>query len=97
MVKTPALQPLVSLHKVSKRYEQPSGQSISILEGIDLELLKGEIVALLGPSGSGKSTLMRMIAGLIPPTEGQVIYRDRPMMGLNPGVAIVACATNYAR
>jgi len=59
------------------------------LENINLELRSGEIVALLGPSGSGKSTLMRMIAGLIPPSEGQVIYHNRPLVGLNPGVAIV--------
>ncbi|MBF2097968.1 MAG: nitrate/sulfonate/bicarbonate ABC transporter ATP-binding protein, partial [Gloeomargaritaceae cyanobacterium C42_A2020_066] len=44
---------------------------------------------LLGPSGSGKSTLMRMMAGLIVPTTGQVLYHGRPLRGLNPGVAIV--------
>lgn len=86
---TPALQPLIALKGVSKGYDQPNGQRISILEKINLELFEGEIVALLGPSGSGKSTLMRMIAGLIAPTEGQVIYRNQPMLGLNPGVAIV--------
>lgn len=89
MVTTPALQLLISLKDVSKGYGQPSGQSISILEGINLELFEGEIVAVLGPSGSGKSTLMRMIAGLIAPTRGQVIYRNQPMLGLNPGVAVV--------
>ncbi|MDX2242321.1 MAG: hypothetical protein NW224_16675 [Leptolyngbyaceae cyanobacterium bins.302] len=50
MVKTPALQSLIALKGVSKGYDQPSGQRISILEGIDLELQEGEIVALLGPS-----------------------------------------------
>lgn len=89
MVTAPALQPLIALKDVSKGYDQPSGQQIRILEKIDLELFEGEIVALLGPSGSGKSTLMRMIAGLIAPTEGQVIYRNQLMLGLNPGVAIV--------
>jgi len=88
VVKT-ATECLITLEGVSKAYQQPNGQKISILEQINLEIQAGEIVALLGPSGSGKSTLMRMIAGLIPPTAGQVMYHNRPLVGLNPGVAIV--------
>jgi NitT/TauT family transport system ATP-binding protein len=84
-----AVESLIKLQDVGKGYQQPNGQLITIMEQINLELRTGEILALLGPSGSGKSTLMRMIAGLIPPTSGQVIYRDRPMVGLNPGAAIV--------
>ena len=80
---------LIALKDVSKSYEQPNGQQIIILENINLELCPGEIVALLGPSGSGKSTLLRMIAGLITPTQGQVLYQGNPLIGLNPGVAIV--------
>ncbi|MBE9183513.1 AAA-associated domain-containing protein [Microcoleus sp. LEGE 07076] len=84
-----ATESLITLEGVSKVYQQPNGQKISILEPINLELRAGEIVALLGPSGSGKSTLMRMIAGLIPPSKGQVLYHNRPLVGLNPGIAIV--------
>ena len=89
MVVKTATECLITLEGVSKVYQQPNGQKISILEPINLEIRAGEIVALLGPSGSGKSTLMRMIAGLIPPTAGQVLYHNRPLVGLNPGVAIV--------
>lgn len=89
MVVKVATESLIALQGVSKSYKQPNGQQITILDGIDLELIPGQIVALLGPSGSGKSTLMRIIAGLVPPTEGQVFYRNRPLKGLNPGVAIV--------
>jgi len=84
-----ATEHLIALRGVSKSYQQPNGQQIVILENINLELRPGEIVALLGPSGSGKSTLMRTIAGLIAPTEGEVLYHDIPLIGLNPGVAIV--------
>jgi NitT/TauT family transport system ATP-binding protein len=80
---------LIALTQVGKSYQQPNGQQIPILENINLKLKTGEIVALLGPSGSGKSTLMRIIAGLIAPTDGQVMYRNSPMLGLNPGVAII--------
>lgn len=88
MVKKKA-ESLIALKNIGKAYKQPNGQQISILESINLELQSGEIVALLGPSGSGKSTLMRIVAGLIPPTQGQVFYHNRPLVGLNPGVAIV--------
>lgn len=84
-----ASENLVTLKGAKKSYVQPNGQEITILESIDLEIKTGEIVALLGPSGSGKSTLMRMIAGLISPSQGQISYRGEPLLGLNPGVAIV--------
>ncbi len=80
---------LIHLQNINKFYLQPNGQTISILESINLELQIGEIIALLGPSGSGKSTLMRIIAGLISPSTGQVFYHNRPLVGLNPGVAII--------
>lgn len=83
------IAPLMILKDVGKSYQQPNGQQIPILNNINLELRRGEIIALLGPSGSGKSTLMRMIAGLISPTNGQVICHGKPLMGINPGVAIV--------
>jgi NitT/TauT family transport system ATP-binding protein len=84
-----ATECLITLKSVSKSYQQPNSQKISILEQINLELRSGEIVALLDPSCSGKSTLMRMISGLIPPSDGQVFYHNRPLVGLNPGIAIV--------
>ncbi|WRH66220.1 MAG: nitrate/sulfonate/bicarbonate ABC transporter ATP-binding protein [Planktothrix sp. GU0601_MAG3] len=80
---------MVILQDVGKSYQQPNGQEIPILNNINLELRRGEIIALLGPSGSGKSTLMRIIAGLISPTQGQVLCHGKPLIGINPGVAIV--------
>ncbi|WP_425217537.1 nitrate/sulfonate/bicarbonate ABC transporter ATP-binding protein [Tumidithrix helvetica] len=79
----------IALQGIGKSYLQPNGQTITIIENINLELRTEQIIAILGPSGSGKSTLMRMIAGLVPPTSGNVLYYDRPLTGLNPGVAIV--------
>ena len=46
-----------------------------VLDGIDMEVRAGEIVALLGKSGSGKSTLLRLFAGLIAPTAGSIEHR----------------------
>lgn len=89
MVVNKATENLIALKNVRKSYQQPNGQQIVILEKINLELRPGEIVALLGPSGSGKSTLMRIIAGLIAPSQGEILYHNRLLVGLNPGVAIV--------
>ncbi|MHC1770526.1 MAG: nitrate/sulfonate/bicarbonate ABC transporter ATP-binding protein [Flexilinea sp.] len=59
------------------------------VKDISLTLKEGEFVALLGPSGCGKSTLLRIIAGLQSPSQGQVNYRDQPLLGVNPNASIV--------
>lgn len=81
--------PLITARQVSKSFTTPDGKPMRVLEGVDITLCEGEIVALLGRSGSGKSTLLRTLAGLLPPTTGEVRYRDRPLTGANPGVAMV--------
>jgi NitT/TauT family transport system ATP-binding protein len=81
--------PIITVAAVTKTFTSPDGSPLPVLDGISLELHEGEIVALLGRSGSGKSTLLRCIAGLIPPTSGEVLYRGTPLVGANPGVAMV--------
>jgi NitT/TauT family transport system ATP-binding protein len=83
--------PLLEARELSKRFPLPGGGGgeFTVLEKIDLALHEGEIVALLGKSGSGKSTLLRILAGLIPSTEGEVRYRGRVVNGPCAGVAMV--------
>jgi len=59
----------VRLASITKRY----GQTVAV-DGLDLEVADGELVTLLGPSGCGKTTTLRMIAGLIEPTDGRVYF-----------------------
>jgi NitT/TauT family transport system ATP-binding protein len=80
---------IIEVADVYKHFSTPEGGKLAVLEGINLTLREGEIVALLGKSGSGKSTLLRCIAGLIAPSEGEVRYRGTPLNGANPGVAMV--------
>ncbi|CAN5215712.1 sulfate/molybdate ABC transporter ATP-binding protein [soil metagenome] len=54
------------------------------LEGADVEVREGEILALLGPSGSGKTTLLRIIAGLEQPDEGAVTFQGRDLLAIPP-------------
>ena len=49
-----------------------NGDSIKALDGIDLDIYKGEVIVIIGPSGSGKSTLLHMLGGLDRPTSGSV-------------------------
>src|SRR6476661_4410619 len=80
---------LVSVEHLSKSFTGAAGDTLHVLDDINLELRAGEIVALLGRSGSGKSTLLRTIAGLISPTSGSVRYRGTELNGANPGTAMV--------
>ncbi|WP_418003260.1 nitrate/sulfonate/bicarbonate ABC transporter ATP-binding protein [Mycobacterium sp. PDNC021] len=80
---------LINVDGVSKSFTGAAGDELRVLDSIDLQLRRGEIVALLGRSGSGKSTLLRIIAGLIPSTSGSVRYRGTELTGANPGTALV--------
>lgn len=82
-------QALLRADNLCKIFESPEGKPFRVLDNISLELREGEIVALLGRSGSGKSTLLRSLIGLLPPTSGEVRYRNRPVTGPMPGMAMV--------
>jgi len=63
--------PLVQLRHLSKTYQRGPEQ-LKVLHGVDLDIAKGDFVALMGPSGSGKSTLLNLIGGLDTPTGGEI-------------------------
>jgi NitT/TauT family transport system ATP-binding protein len=74
-------QPIIELKGVGKSFRAADGAARPVLEDIDLRLVEGEIVALLGRSGSGKSTLLRIMAGLVDASSGEVSYRRQRLQG----------------
>jgi len=69
----PSLDPLLKLTDVAKRFDSlGNAGSLTVLDGITLEVAAGESLAIVGPSGSGKSTLLHIIGTLDQPTSGQV-------------------------
>ena len=81
--------PLISVRHLSKSFSGPGGRPLPVLDDINLDVVEGEFVALLGRSGSGKSTLLRCIAGLMAPSEGEVLFRGEPLKGTNRETAMV--------
>lgn len=68
----------IHLHEVGKRYDTDSG-SVVALSPTTVTISEGELVVLLGPSGCGKTTMLRLIAGLIAPSEGRVQVGGRDL------------------
>ena len=89
--------PIIALRGVSKRFSNPLDFAarlakrmgirvredvVHAVDGVDLVVRKGEVVGLVGESGCGKSTLGRMVAGIMPPTEGSVLWHGRDLRSL---------------
>lgn len=66
------MSPLLQVCTLSKSFKQPDGQMLPVLDGIDFDLLAGEVVCLLGASGSGKTTLLKMLSGLDADYQGSI-------------------------
>jgi len=79
---------LVLLKDVTQRYRGTRREFVAVKD-INLGIKEGEFVLLVGPSGCGKSTLLRIVTGLQQPSEGEVIYRGQPLVGVNPHSTIV--------
>jgi ABC-type lipoprotein export system ATPase subunit len=78
------MEPFLILRGVAKSYQSVvNGPAVSVLHAIDLQMQRGESLAILGPSGSGKSTLLNIIGTLDRPTRGQVFLDGQDLARLD--------------
>ena len=69
----------ISISGVSKHFVNPTGERITALDNVSLDIPAGSFVSLIGPSGCGKSTLLRLISGLIPMDDGSLTLDGTPI------------------
>lgn len=89
MTNASSASPLIEVIDVKKSYQTGDKQELLVLEDVNFRMNEGEIVAILGKSGSGKSTLLRILAGLVHPTSGSVIYRGKSVHSPVRGISMV--------
>ncbi|AMJ56562.1 ABC transporter ATP-binding protein [Stenotrophomonas terrae] len=75
---------LVSLRNITKTYQR-GPEKVQVLHGINLDIERGDFVALMGPSGSGKTTLLNLIGGLDTPSGGEINIEDQRIDQLSAG------------
>ncbi|MEI2453707.1 ABC transporter ATP-binding protein [Lysobacter firmicutimachus] len=75
---------LVSIQNLTKTYQR-GPEKVEVLHGIDLDIAKGDFVALMGPSGSGKTTLLNLIGGLDTPSSGEITVEGERIDRMSAG------------
>ena len=74
----------LSLKNVSKKYAQRNSETTTVLENINIQILEGEIITILGKSGCGKSTLLNLIAGFENSYGGEILLNGKPVKDISP-------------
>lgn len=79
---------LVDINHVNMHFNT-KGQTFHALDNINIQIAEGEFVSLIGHSGCGKSTVLNLVAGLLMPTQGGVLFKGREIAGPGPERAVV--------
>ena len=75
---------IIEMRGVTKRYER-GGQTLTVLDKLDLDVPQGDFVALMGPSGSGKSTILNLVGGLDSSDEGRITVAGNEVSSMSRG------------
>ena len=83
--------PVLEVRGLVKEYP-----GVKALQGVDLDVLAGEVHCLLGPNGAGKSTLIKCVSGAVEPTAGEILFQGEPLPSGDPAGSLAAgVATIY--
>ena len=80
--------PLLEAKSLSKTFDT-AHSSVSAVGNISFTVAAGEFLCIVGPSGCGKTTILQLLAGLLPPTEGQVLLAGQPLTEPPPEISVV--------
>jgi NitT/TauT family transport system ATP-binding protein len=81
--------PRIAFRDVRKSFATRAGERVDALAGVSFDVRPNEFVTIVGPSGCGKSTLLKLVAGVIPASDGQVLRDGRPVVGPSRDVGMV--------
>lgn len=81
--------PILQVVNVSHSYVTKKGAVLEVLKNMSFDLRYGEFLGVVGQSGSGKTTLLKIMAGLIKPSSGTVLYKGKPVNGPTPAISLV--------
>jgi NitT/TauT family transport system ATP-binding protein len=84
-----AAQCLVQIAGLQKIYKTRDGNDIHALKDIDLQIRAGEFISIVGPSGCGKTTLLKILAGILQRTAGEVVMGGRSLSGPSRELGVV--------
>jgi len=82
-------RPLIEVRDLNKIYASNDGKGVVALKSVGFSIREGEFISIVGRSGCGKSTLIKILAGLLTHTSGEVTIEGRPVSGPGPDVGIV--------
>ncbi|MEM0444740.1 MAG: ABC transporter ATP-binding protein [Nitrososphaerota archaeon] len=82
-------EPLIEMRDVTHVYSLRRGTSLKVIENLSILVKYGEFLGIVGPSGCGKSTILRIMAGLIKPSSGVVIFRGAVLNGTTHRISLM--------
>jgi len=80
---------LLELREIVFSYEMRGGRRLQVFDGLSLKVRYAEFLGIAGPSGCGKSTLIRIMAGLLKPEKGVVLFRGKPLKKPTPRIGVM--------
>ncbi len=80
---------ILSIRNIRHSYKTRKGGELEVIRDLSLDVEYGEFLGIVGSSGSGKTTLLKILAGLIKPDSGTVLYKNKPLDGPTPAISLV--------